>query len=300
MIQKLLANYQSENPGVLKNLHQLLSFGVMGNTGKLLLYAVDQGFELGPASSFLENPDALDPDYHFKFAIEAKLSGIAAPYGLLNASVSKFIGQIPLILKINSNNHLINKQEVPPYQSITGSVDQALKLGCCGIGFTIYPGSNASYEMYSEIQEIAEEAKNKGLVVIIWAYPRGNMSKTGETATDTVAYSTHIACLLGAHIVKVKIPNETYEIQKEHYKNLTLHTTADRINHVMDCAFSHKRMVLFSGGEQKSKDEFLDEIKAIHKGKGSGSIIGRNLFQRPYKEALSLAENIVKIYKTNS
>src|SRR5207253_1757125 len=94
-----------------------------------------------------------------------------------------------------------------PCPAITGSVDDALRLGCAAIGFTIYPGSNLRNTMYEEIRALGEEAKQKGLAVVVWSYPRGSgLSKEGETAIDVVAYAAQIACQLGAHVVKVKLP----------------------------------------------------------------------------------------------
>ena len=64
---------------------------------------------------------------------------------------------IPTILKVNSSNSLA-PQSNAPYQAITASVKDALRLGCAAIGFTIYPGSDNAYEMMSEISAMAEEA----------------------------------------------------------------------------------------------------------------------------------------------
>lgn len=302
-IQEILSWYGSDNPGTLTNLARLLNHGKLTGTGRLVILPVDQGFEHGPARSFALNPPAYDPLYHFQLAIDSGCNAYAAPLGFLEAGAREFAGQIPLILKVNDHDLLLN--ETDPDQAITGSVQDALRLGCVGIGFTIYPGSSHRLEMYGQIRALAEEAKRHGLVVIIWSYPRGaGLSKAGETAIDVTAYAAHIAAQLGAHIIKVKLPSEHIE-QDEARKiyqaqNIPITTLEERVRHVVQCTFNGRRIVIFSGGAFDSDRALLDEIHAIHTGNGFGSIIGRNSFQRSYPEALKLLDSITEIYSSTA
>ena len=300
-VKKILENYNSDSPGVKANLTRILMNGKLGGTGKLLILPVDQGFEHGPARSFAINADAYDPEYHVKLAIEAGLSAFAAPLGMLEACAGDYAGQIPLIMKLNSSNSLARDKDSPD-QAITGSVSEALRLGCSAIGFTIYPGSDSALEMISDVQELAAEAKSCGLAVVIWSYPRGgNISKEGETAIDIVSYAAHMAALVGAHIIKVKPPSsflENAEAKKVYEKlNIPINSLSDRIRNVVESCFNGKRIVVFSGGSSKGTDGLLEEIREIYKGGGSGSIIGRNSFQRSKSEALKLLDKIIEIYK---
>ena len=211
IVKQILGYYESDNPGTKANLNRILMTGKLGGTGKLVILPVDQGFEHGPARSFAPNPAAYDPHYHFQLAIDAGLNAFATPLGMMEAGADTFAGQIPTILKVNSSNSLADAKD----QAITGSVNDALRLGCSAIGFTIYPGSAYCFEMMEEIREMADEAKSVGLAVVIWSYPRGGaISKEGETAMDICAYAAHMAALLGAHIIKVKLPSDHLE-QKE-------------------------------------------------------------------------------------
>ena len=300
-VKKILSNYESDNPGVKANLARILMSGKLGGTGKLVILPVDQGFEHGPARSFAKNEIAYDPHYHFKLAINAGLSAFAAPLGMLEAGASTFAGQIPLIMKLNSSNSLSREKDAPS-QAITGSVSEAVRLGCSAVGFTIYPGSDDALNMISEIQEIALEAKDSGLAVVVWSYPRGgNISKDGETAIDIVSYAAHMAALVGAHIIKVKPPTSHIELEdaKKVYEseNIPIEKLNDRISHVVQSCFQGRRLVVFSGGTAKDEDSLLKEIKDLYLGGASGSIIGRNSFQRKYDDALSLLNKITTIYK---
>lgn len=296
-VKKILAHYESDNPGTKANLARILMQGKLGGTGKMVILPVDQGFEHGPARSFAVNPEAYDPHYHYQLAIDSGCSAYAAPLGMLEAGADTFAGAIPLILKINSANSLSAAKD----QSLNASIKDALRLGCSAIGFTIYPGSDMMLEQQEEISALSEEAKEHGIATVIWSYARGgNISKDGETAIDIIAYGAHMAALLGAHVIKVKLPTDHLELPeaKKVYEasKIQIGTQAERVRHIMQCSFNHKRIVVFSGGATKGEDSVYEDARAIFEGGGNGSIIGRNCFQRPRAEALAMLDRIMNIY----
>jgi len=296
-VRKILSHYESDSPGTKANLARILMQGRLGGSGRLVILPVDQGFEHGPARSFAANPAAYDPHYHFQLAIDAGLSAYASVLGMIEAGADTFAGQIPLILKLNSSNSLATTKD----QAVTASVHDALRLGCAAIGFTIYPASDYAFEQMEEIRSLAREAKSHGLAVVIWSYPRGALSKEGETALDVTAYAAHMAALRGAHIIKVKPPSahlEQAEAKKVYEKEkIDGSTMAKRVAHVVQACFAGKRIVVFSGGPAKDLAGIYDEARAIREGGGNGSIIGRNTFQRPRAEALAMLDEIIKIYQ---
>lgn len=300
-VREILSHYEGETPGTKANLARMLMAGRLGGTGRMVILPVDQGFEHGPARSFAVNPPAYDPHYHYQLAIDAGLNAYAAPLGPLAAGADTFAGAIPTILKMNSANSLSN-QKANADQAVTASVDDALRLGCAAIGFTIYPGSEAMYAQYEEFRALSEEAKQKGLAVVLWSYPRGGeVTKEGETAVDIIAYAAHMAALLGANIIKVKLPSAALENKesKKVYeeKKISIATMPERVKHIMQCCFDGKRIVVFSGGAAKGEDSVIDDAKAIHAGGGNGSIIGRNCFQRSREDAMKLLDQLIEIYK---
>ncbi|MCR9255372.1 MAG: class I fructose-bisphosphate aldolase [Alphaproteobacteria bacterium] len=300
-VKRILANYESDNPGTKANLARILMQGKLAGTGKLVILPVDQGFEHGPARSFAPNPPAYDPHYHFQLAVDAGLSAYAAPLGMLEAGADSFAGAIPTILKMNSSNSLSRLKEDAD-QAVTASIADALRLGCSAVGFTIYPGSDSAFNMMEEVRELAEEAKSVGLAVVVWSYPRGGtLSKEAETAVDVCAYAAHMAALLGAHIIKVKPPKDVIglEAARKSYdsNDIPRSTLAERVSHVIQSSFNGRRLVVFSGGDAKDTDSLLDEIRCIRDGGGTGSIIGRNTFQRPKEDAMQLLDTIIDIYK---
>jgi len=301
-VKEILSWYGANNPGTLTSMARMLNHGKLGGTGKMVILPVDQGFEHGPARSFAMNPPAYDPHYHFELAIEAGCSAYAAPLGFLEAGARDFAGDIPLILKVN--NHELLFDEKDPLQARTSTVEDALRLGCVAVGFTIYPGSEHRLEMYEQLQEYVQHAKEAGLAVVVWSYPRGSqLSKSGETAMDVCAYAAHIAAQIGADIIKVKLPSSALELdaaRKVYEANhVPLATLPERVRHAVQCTFNGRRILIFSGGPAESDEKILEEIKGIRDGGGFGSIIGRNSFQRSREDALRLLSNIISIYQGN-
>jgi fructose-bisphosphate aldolase, class I len=298
-VDQILDHYRSDNPGVRANLYRLLTTGRLAGTGKLVILPVDQGFEHGPARSFAVNPAGYDPAYHAQLAVDAGCNAYAAPYGFIQQVAYEYAGRIPLILKVNNHDVLFDEADPAPAQ--TSGVKDALRLGCAAIGFTIYPGSAHWKSMYEELRALSEEARDNGLAVVVWSYPRGSgISKEGETGIDVVAYAAQIAAQLGAHVIKVKLPTDHLEqdAAKKVYlaERIPISTMAERVKHIMQSSFAGKRIVVFSGGGKKGEDAIFDEARAIRDGGGNGSIIGRNSFQRPRAEAIKFLQTVMDIY----
>ncbi len=302
-VKQILSWYPSDNPGTLTNIARLLNTGALAGTGKLVSLPVDQGFEHGPIRSFGPNAASNDPEYHINLAIDSACSAYAAPLGQLEAVAGKYAGQMPLILKLNNSDTLAKVDQ--PCSALTGTVEDALRLGCVAIGYTIYPGSGQRNQMYQDLRDLTIEAKRKGLAVVVWSYPRGaGLSKAGETGIDICCYASHIAAQLGAHLVKVKPP--TAHVEQEESKKIfekypvKLDTLADRTKYVIENTFAGKRVVIFSGGEAKGTDAVIEEVRQMAKGGSFGSIMGRNAFQRPRQEALKLLSDVMAAFRSGA
>ena len=73
--------------------------------GTLLVLPLDQGLEHGPAD-FFPNPEALDPDFQFRLAVEGNYSAIALGIGLAEKYMREYAGRVPLILKLNGKTNI--------------------------------------------------------------------------------------------------------------------------------------------------------------------------------------------------
>ena len=299
-VKQILSWYGSDNPGTKANLARMLNHGALAGTGKMVILPVDQGFEHGALRSFGPNPDAYDPDYHCQLAIDSGCNAYAAPLGFIEMVADKFAGQVPLILKLNNSDTLAKIEH--PASAITGSVKDAQRLGCTAIGYTIYPGSGLRNQMYQDLREIIAEAKEVGMPSIVWAYPRGaGLSKEGETAVDVAAYAAQISAQLGAHVIKIKPPTahiEQAEAKKVFEKyNIPTKTLAERVRHCVQSAFNGKRIVIFSGGENRDTAGLLEDVRGLAEGGAFGSIMGRNAFQRPRAEGMKLLQDVMEVFR---
>jgi class I fructose-bisphosphate aldolase len=297
-VEKVLANYAGESAGVIGNLRRMMSHGTLAGTGKMVILPVDQGFEHGPARSFQPNPRGFDPRYHAQLAVDAGCSAYAAPIGFIEAIAHEYAGKLPLILKVNNSDSLGGPEE--NCSALTSSVQDALRLGCSAIGFTIYPGSGNRNVMYEQIRDYICEARDAGLPTVLWSYARGGgLSKEGETAVDVISYAAHIACQLGAHVVKVKPPTAhvALDANKKHYESIATDSLEERIRHVKQACFNGKRIVIFSGGAAKGTEAVLEEVRQIAAGGGFGSIMGRNAFQRSPDDGLQILRDVMEIFR---
>jgi class I fructose-bisphosphate aldolase len=298
-VKKFLTGLEGDNVGTKTNLARLLTEGRLGGSGSIIALAVDQGFSDGPALSFAQNPRSYDPHYHFQLAVDGQVSALAAPLGVLESGADTFAGTVPLILKMNSPGTQSTHYTQGISGGITASVSDALRLGCAAIGCTVSSESDSSYE---EIRALIEEAKASGLAVIIWSHPvGGNFSVEGETALDTVAHGAHMAALLGAHMVCVKVPTNHLEDQERKLfyakHGISMHTVSDRVRHVRQACFNGRRMVLFSLSDKESDEEMLEEIRGIRDGGANGCILGRVSFQRPFDDGLEMLDQVIKVYQ---
>jgi class I fructose-bisphosphate aldolase len=298
-VKEILSWYASETPGVKANLARMMNHGRLAGTGKFVILPVDQGFEHGPARSFAPNPAGYDPRYHIELAIDAGCNAYAAPLGFIEHVASDYAGEIPLILKLNNSDVLSKGHE--PCSAITGSVEDALRLGCAAIGYTIYPGSGDRNLQYESLSELILEAKAVGLPTVVWSYPRGaGLTKEGETAVDVAGYAAQIAAQLGAHIIKVKPPKKHLEVKEAaaafEKNQIPIETLTERVREVVRSAFNGRRIVIFSGGEAKGTEEVLKEVAQLAAGGAFGSIMGRNAFQRPKAEAIQLLHDVMNLF----
>lgn len=298
--QYILADYAGEPAGVLVNLARMLEHGTMAGTGKLVVLPVDQGVEHGPSRSFCGQPGGMDPLWHARLAIDAGCSAHAAPLGALARVAAVLPAQVPLILKLNGAETLSARDDAS--SSAMATVGDALRLGCSAVGLTLYPGSKSTEQGYTYARDVIREARAVGLPTIVWAYPRGaGLAKQDEQAIDVVAYAAHIACQLGAHIVKVKPPSAhiaqpeaAAALQQAH---IALTSLAQRVAYIKQCCFSGTRLVLFSGGAARAEQAVMDEVQQLAAGGADGCIVGRNAFQRPPKEGRALLSNIMQVLR---
>lgn len=259
--------------------------------GKMLVLPIDQGLEHGPRD-FFDNPAALDPEFQFRLAVEGGFSGIAVQIGLAEKHFSRYAGRIPLILKLNG------KTEIPPddeaFSPLTSSVKDAVRLGADAVGYTLYVGSPAQDRDVGQFSKVREEAARTGMPVVVWAYPRGKHveEKGGRDSLWAVDYAARVAMELGADVVKLNFPQIHPEKQAKHpkpYNTLNLQPV-EAMKKVV--ASAGRSFVLVSGGAKKGEEDLMEMVRLSLQAGVTGFIFGRNIWQRPWAQALKVAEEI--------
>ena len=307
-LEKVFVN-SNRNPQVIRSLNQLYNHGNLGGTGYLSILPVDQGIEHSATFSFYKNPDYFDPENIIKLAIEAGCNGVASTFGVLGLNARKYAHKIPFIVKINHNELLTypNKYD----QTLFGNVKTAWDMGAIAVGATIYFGSAESNRQLKEIAEAFEEAHNLGMATILWCYTRNEAFKTNKedyhAAADVTGQANHIGVTIQADIIKQKLPTNNFGFKEigfgkyddEMYETLTTEHPIDLCRLQVANCFMGKIGLINSGGGSKGKSDLVEAITTAVINKragGSGLIMGRKAFQKPFGEGVEVLQSVQKVY----
>ena len=292
-VKKVLSWYAGEPTAVITNLARVLEHGELAGTGRVSVLPIDQDFELGHLA-LAPNSEIFSAKAQWDLAIEAGFSAFAATLGTLRqfAADPAYVGRIPLILKINSSSPLSKGQSAPD-QALTASVKAAKELGCVGVGFTHYLGSPTDIEMTEELKDVIAEARDEGLFTAVWSYARrygenAKIKSNCEQAIDVISDAARVAVGLGAHMVKIKMPNEKFGMvsNEEKFKEFGIpyETQQERLAHVVNVT-GKRRLIVVAGGDAKDEQGVLAEVTAGCLGGTRGVAMGRNAFQLSAEEA---------------
>ncbi len=281
------------SPGKRTRLRRLLYDHGPGG-GTLLVLPIDQGLEHGPVD-FFSNPDSLDPRYQYELAREGNFSAIALHIGLAEKYGHEFAGDVPLILKLNGKTSI--PSDAQAFSPLTGTVEDAVRLGADAVGYTVYVGSPAQDRDIRQFLDVRREAERFGMPIVVWAYPRGEAiaKKGGREGLYAIDYAARVALELGADIVKVNYPvaSENDTQSPAPYSSLKL-LPDDAFRKVVRSA--GRALVLVSGGEKVGDTELLHKVRSSMDAGATGIIFGRNLWQRPKGEALRLTRELHAIF----
>lgn len=303
----------NRNNQVLRSLQSLMNHGRLSGTGYCSIFPVDQGIEHSAGASFAPNPIYFDPDNIIRLAIEGGCNAVASTFGVLGIMSRKYAHKIPFIVKLNHNELLSypNKYD----QTLFGTVRSAWNMGAVAVGATIYWGSAESTRQLKEISEAFEQAHELGMATILWCYLRNNAFKVDgidySTAADLTGQANHLGVTIQADIIKQKLPtnNGGYnavqfgKTSQLVYDKLTTDHPIDLTRYqVLNC-YNGRVGLINSGGESKGESDLKDAVitAVINKrAGGTGLILGRKAFQRPFGEGVHLLNAIQDVYLDES
>ena len=238
--------------------------------GKAMFLAYDHGMEHGPTDF---NDKTFDPCYIIDIALRNGFTGLILHKGLAEKYGENYAGKVPLILKLNGKDNIA---KVPPFSPLICSVDYAVKLGADAVGYTLYVGSPEEARAMEEFRRVQEQARDYGLPVVAWMYPRGPFVQN-DTDPLIVAYGARVGLELGADVLKVKYTG-----------------SRDSFRRVVELAGRAK--VVCAGGLKADPETFLQQTRDVLDAGACGVAIGRNVWQSadPDRIATALAALVFK------
>jgi class I fructose-bisphosphate aldolase len=269
------------NTGKKARLHRILFRHGAGN-GTAMFLPYDQGLEHGPRD-FFANPEAADPRFIMRLAVEGGFNGVAIQIGMAEKFYWDYAGEVPLILKVNG------KTDIPPddeaLSPVHASVADAVRLGADAVGYTLYVGTPAAARDFEQLRQLRVAAHEQGMPLIVWAYPRGSAvaAKGGKDSFYAVDYAARTASELGADMVKVNFPHPDKRtgVASEYDAEFS---SQQAIGAVVRSA--NRTLVLVSGGEKAGDEAMLEKTREAMEAGATGIIFGRNVWQREHDESL--------------
>ncbi len=264
--------------------------------GTLLFLPIDQGLEHGPRD-FFPNPPAKNPEFQLRLAKEGNFSGIAFQIGIAEKHMGHYAGDVPLVLKLNGKTEI--PSDTAPISPCIATVEDAVRLGADAVGYTLYVGSERQDEDFVQFRKVREDADRYGMPIIVWSYPRGEAieAKGGRDSFYAVDYAARVASELGADIVKVNMPKLNPEKDAAAPKpyNTMRPSLEEATRQVVESAGN--ALVLFSGGEMQGEGDIVQKARTAMNAGATGLIFGRNVWQRPFDEALKLSREFHEMMK---
>ncbi len=285
----------SLSTGKRTRLHRMLyKYGPANGT--LMFLPIDQGLEHGPRDFFV-NPPAKDPEFQLRLAKEGNFSGIVFQIGIAEKYMEKYAGEVPLVLKLNGKTEIPSDKQA--FSPLLASVEDAVRLGADAVGYTLYVGSPRQDDDFLQFRKVREDADRYGLPVIVWAYPRGEAIETkgGRESLYAIDYAARVASEAGADIVKINVPKidpEKDAASPKPYNSMHV-TREEAVRMVVESA--GKALVLFSGGEMEGDEDIVTKARIAMEGGATGLIFGRNMWQRPFDEAIQLSHEMAEMLK---
>ena len=294
---------------VLNSLQRLYNTGRLSGKGYVSILPIDQGIEHSGGASFAPNPIYFDPDNIVKLAIEGGCNAVATTLGVLGIVARKYAHKIPFILKFNHNQLLSYPAQYD--QIIFGQIEQAWKMGCAGVGATIYFGSKESNRQIAEISEAFARAHEMGMFTVLWCYLRNSAFTTDEAdyheAADLTGQANHLGVTIGADIIKQKLPTNNggytaLNFGRTHdkvYSNLSSDHPIDLCRYQVINCYMGKAGLINSGGASSGASDYAEAVRTAVINKragGTGLISGRKAFQRPMAEGVQLLNDIQDVY----
>ncbi len=287
-------------PGELARVRQITR-----ENGTSIILPYDQFIE-HDCRHFEAESDAGNPDYIMELGTDLGFNAVAVHYGIARRYWTKTEGRIPLIVKVNGKTSI--PSDAQALSTATSFVEDAVRIGATGIGYTLYYGSPRQDEDLPQLAAVRRDCERYGLPLIVWAYPRGEAidAKGGKETSYALESAARLAMEMGATIVKSNLPKAVKDREKflsnekvpKYYRDLEEHLlkmdpaaqATERARRVVKASTGIP--VLFSGGEGASAEQVVTNATACVNGGCFGFIIGRNMWKRTKPHAKEIVQQL--------
>lgn len=218
---------------------------------RILMVPLDHGVTIGPVPGL----DKFRPTV--KTLINGGVDAVVMHKGMIAQNYDLLTdGKPGLIMHLSASTVLGGD---PTWKVLTGTVEEALAMGCDAVSVHVNLGSMHEAEMIRDFSKVAGECIRYGLPLLAMVYSRGkNIVKENDPAL--IRHAARIGGELGADLVKVSYTGDPDSFQDV----------------VMGCPVP----VLVAGGERKDDVAGVLRMTAeVLEVGAKGVSIGRNIFQ---------------------
>lgn len=212
------------------------------DNGRCVMLAVDHGYFLGPTEK-LENPrETIRPLLNFA-------DSLMLTRGVLRSSVSAE-SNTPIVLRVSGGSSIVG--EDLSKETITTSIDEAIRLNASCLALSIFVGSKHEYQTLKNLSKLVNEGEKCGIPVLAVTAVGKEMARDARY----LGLACRIAAELGAHVVK------TYHC-------------VDFTKVVEGCPVP----VIIAGGKKLAERDALQLTSDAMRDGASGVDMGRNIWQ---------------------
>lgn len=215
--------------------------------GKMLCIPMDHGISNGPIEG-LQNP--ADTIYGCQ--------GAGLTSVIINKGIVKSLPRVPdlgILVHFSSSTSL---SMAPNRKMLTGTVEEAARMGADGVSLHINVGGREEPEMIQQLGMVAERCQLWGMPLLAMMYPRGENVKDPHDP-EVVAHAARIGAECGADIIKT-----VYTGDVDSFARIVKSTPAP--------------IVVAGGPRAKTDMDVLRMTEEVIAAGGRGVTYGRNIF----------------------
>ena len=227
------------------------------NTGHTIIVPMDHGVSMGAVHGLLDMKKTVDD------LAEGGADAVLMHKGLIRCGCRHKGNVIGLIMHLSASTDLSPSNN---YKALVGTVEEAIRHGADAVSCHVNIGDPQEEKMLYDLGRVGEACDNWGMPLVVMVYGRGPKIKNSYDP-EVIAHCARLGNELGADIVKVSYTGDQ----------------ASFADVVAGCCIP---VVIAGGPVMNSTRDVITMIHDSLKAGGTGSSIGRNVFEHPRRVQL--------------